>query len=207
MIDLQQRHGNGIKTTFAKGVRIISVPPVMALALALSVYFAKAAAFADARELWLTVVFLSVLPSLAYPISYLLPSLKSRGREGQRNFAFVMTALSYPLLALYAVVAGSAGFLLIAATYFLSFAILLLLNKVFQVRASGHACSATGPLVLMGYFIGFPAVPWGLLFYVLIFWASLVTKGHTASELIWGSLASVAAFAVAFLWLFGLGRL
>lgn len=196
-----------MKETFAKAVRIISVPPVMALALALSVYFAKPTVFAGVKELLLTVFFLSVLPALAYPISYLLPSLKSRGREGQRNFAFLMTGVSYPLLTLYAALAGGAGFLLIACTYLLSLMVLLLLNKIFQRRASGHACSATGPLVLICYFIGFKAIFWGLLLYALIFWASLVTKRHTASELIWGSLASVIAFLLSLLLLFGLGRL
>ncbi|HMM06871.1 MAG TPA: hypothetical protein PKD52_09415 [Clostridiales bacterium] len=196
-----------MKEKFAKVVRIISVPPVMALALALSVYFGKEAVFADVKDLWLTVFFLSVLPALAYPISYLLPSLKKQGREGQRNFAFLMTAVSYPLLTLYAVITGGAGFLLIAFTYLLSLVVLLLMNKGFRLRASGHACSATGPIVLICYFIGFKAILWGLLLYALIFWASLVTKRHTASELIWGSLASIIAFLLSLLLLFGFGRL
>ncbi len=196
-----------MKEKFAKAVRIVSVPPVMALVLALSVYFGKPTVFASVKELWLTVFFLSVLPALAYPISDLLPSLRKRGREGQRDFAFLMTAVSYPLLALYAVIAGGAGFLLIACTYLFSLVVLLLLNKVFQRRASGHACSATGPLVLICYFIGFKAILWGLLLYALIFWASLVTKRHTASELIWGSLASIIAFLLSLMLLFTLGRL
>lgn len=195
-----------MKEQLAKAVRIVSVPPVMALALALSVYFGKPGVFDSVKELWWTVFFLSVLPVSAYPVSYLLSSLHKQGREGQRNFAFFMTALSYPLLTAYAVITGGPGFLLIAFTYLLSLVVLLLMNKVFSLRASGHACSVTGPLVLIGYFIGFKAILWGILLYALIFWASLTTKRHTAKELIWGSLASIFAFLLSLLFLFGLGK-
>jgi hypothetical protein len=190
-----------MKEKIAKVVRVLSVPPVMALTLILIVYFTKPGVFANVAELLVTVFFLSVVPVLAYPFSYLVPSLKNRGREGQRSFAFLLTAVSYPLLVLYTVIAGTGDdFSLIAYTYLLSLVVLLLMNKGIGLKASGHACSVTGPIVLICYFIGMKGILFGLALYALIFWASLVTKGHTAKELIWGALASILAFLFSLLW-------
>lgn len=190
-----------MKEKIAKAVRVITVPPVMALSLALIVYFGSPGIFTDRTELLATILFLSVVPVLAYPISYLVPSLKKRGRKGQRNFAFFMSAISYPLLALYAVItSGGKGFSLIAWTYLLSFVILLLMNKVLKLKASGHASSVAGPIALICYFIGWKAILFGVALYALVFWASLTTKRHTAKELIWGSLASIIAFLLSLLW-------
>ena len=183
----------------AKAVRVLSVPPVMALALALIVYFHKNGVM-DNQDLVLTVIFLTVVPLLAYPVAALIPRLRAKGREGQRNFAFALTAVSYPFLVLYAVWSkGSDNFQLIAWTYLLTLAVLLVLNKGLKLRASGHAASTAGPLIVICYFFGLKGVVAGIMVYALILWASLALKRHTPRELWWGTLASAAAFGLALL--------
>lgn len=194
-----------MKEKIAKVVRTVSVPPVMATALLLIVYFTKPGFFTGVGELLVAIVFLAIVPVLAYPLSVVFPQLKKKGREGQRNLAFMMTAIGYPLLVIYAIVTGvSRGYALIACTYFLSLLILLLLNKILHLRASGHASSVAGPIALFSYFFGIKALFAGVLLYALIFWASLALNRHTPKEFIWGSLASVAAFLLSWLWFFAI---
>ena len=63
--------------------------------------------------------------------------------------------------------------------------LLLLWNKVFHLRASGHGCSVTGPLVLSGYYIGvIGAVLGALLGAAVIAFAYLVSgKLRTPSDM------------------------
>ena len=71
-------------------------------------------------------------------------------------------------------------------------------NKVFKVRISGHACSVSGPLVYAGYFLGVWAVV-GAACWGVILWASLVMKRHTLKEFIFGTLTCLFSFTVGWL--------
>ncbi|MFB0920082.1 MAG: recombinase family protein [Oscillospiraceae bacterium] len=71
--------------------------------------------------------------------------------------------------------------------------------KIIMILASGHACSITGPLILMVYFIGWKCVLPCLALFALIIWASLNLKRHTPKELITGSFSAVIAFAISLL--------
>lgn len=72
--------------------------------------------------------------------------------------------------------------LLLCLTYFFSVVLLTLRNKALHVHASGHACSVTGPLLLLIYLVDwtliFPCIASGLF----IAWSSLYLKRHTAKE-------------------------
>ncbi len=187
----------------AKIVRVLTVPPVMICILLLVLYFARPSLFAGVGQLLWALLFLMVFPLLAYPVSALVPALRKKGREGQRGLAFLFTLAGYTGGLVYGLIAGVGdGLLLVYLTYFLSVFFLILLEKCFHVRASGHACSITGPLILLCYFTSW----WWALpcagVYGLVAWASLSLKRHTAKELAFGSLTAVAAFLLGIL-LFG----
>ena len=179
----------------AKAVRVVTIPPVMICALLLILYFARRSLFSSAGQLLWALLFLMVVPILAYPVSYLVPKWREKGREGQRSLAFLFSFAGYTGGAIYAFAAGVGdGLLLIFLTYFLSVLGLILLQKGFRQRASGHACSMTGPLILLSYFIGWWCVPPCAVVFAIIIWASLALKRHTPKELILGSLTAGIAF-------------
>lgn len=78
--------------------------------------------------------------------------------------------------------------------YFISIVILTIFNKLFHIRASGHSCSITGPLILLIYFVGTWCIFPSLLIYAAVLWSSIELKRHTVKDLIMGSLACIVAF-------------
>ena len=64
---------------------------------------------------------------------------------------------------------------------------MLLLNKVFKVKASGHACGIVGPMLLFIYFgLYIPAIV-GTVLVLPVYISSVRTKQHTLPQLIGGS--------------------
>ena len=78
--------------------------------------------------------------------------------------------------------------------YFLSVVLLSICNKGFHFRASGHASSFTGPLILMIYFFGWKVIIPSLIIAALIVWSSIYLKRHTIKELAGGILVNIIAF-------------
>ena len=185
---------------FAKIIRVITVPPVLVLLLLIILFASKDTIFTDVTELIVSILFLMLLPVAAYPLALVIPKYKEKGREGQRKLAFILSLVGYISALVYGLVAHvSQGLLLIFVTYVISVAILIVLNKIIMIRASGHACSITGPLILMVYFIGWKCVLPCVALFALIIWASLSLKRHTRKELITGSCSAVIAFAISLL--------
>ena len=77
--------------------------------------------------------------------------------------------------------------------------IILISNKVFKVRVSGHACSVSGPLVYSGFFLGVWGIVVGVVCWGLILWASLAMKRHTVKEFLLGTLTCLLSFTVGWL--------
>ena len=189
-----------MKEKFAKFIRIVTVPPVMVTALIVILCIMRNDIFTSAIDVVLSLIFLALIPVLAYPFSILVPKIKEKGREGQRNLAFVLTAIGYVAIWLYGLLSASnQNLLLIYTGYFLSVVILLILNKLLKIRASGHACSITGPIVFVSYFLGFKGLIAGIITYALIFWASITTKRHTPQEFVFGTATCIVSFMFSFL--------
>ena len=181
----------------AKIIRAVTVPPVMVYLLLTILYFAKDGIIAGPSELLLSILFLGIVPLFAYPLSFFIPSWKSKGREWQRKLAFILTFAGYLVAVVYGLIAhASYNLMLIYHTYFISVLILILFNKFIKIRASGHACSIAGPLFLMIYFIGWKSVLPCILLFAIVTWASLELKRHTFRELIWGELTAAVAFVI-----------
>lgn len=180
----------------AKLIRTITVPPVQVCALFLLLYFLHDGVVTSVSQLLVSLLFLVGVPLLAYPLAAGIP--RFAGREGQRKLAFVMSLAGYTGALAYGLFAGvRRSLLLVYLTYFISVVVLTVLNKGLGLRASGHACSITGPLVLAVHFIGWESILPCAAIFIAVIWSSLVLKRHTPRDLFWGSASAVAAFAIA----------
>lgn len=185
----------------AHGIRVVSVPPVMVGILLVLLFRLKEEVFRSPGEFIASLIGLSLLPVLAYPVSVAIPALRKKGREGQRSLAMYFSTVGYVGVFAYGLIARvGAGLMHIYLGYLLSVIIILVGNKVFKVRISGHACSVSGPLVYSGYFLGAWGVLVGSVCWGLILWASLIMKRHTLKEFLLGTLTCLCSFALG--WVF-----
>ena len=182
---------------FARIIRIVTVAPVMALGMLLILFLRDPVLFGHPVHFFLSVVFLAVFPLLAYPLQPLIKKYKDKGREGQRT------------LAIYFAVAGYIGGCISAAllkapknvwviylSYLFSGILVMLLNKLFHIRASGHACGVTGPfaiLICFGQISGYIGIP----VLALVWLSSIQMKRHTNRQLMIGSLIPVLSLGIA----------
>lgn len=184
----------------AKIVRAASVPPVWVALLLILVYALRPGVFAGLGQMIAVLVCLAGVPLAAYPIAALIPSLRRKGREGQRNLAFVMNLAGYVLAWGYALISGaSQGLRLIVWTYLISVAVLTVLNKVVGLRASGHACSIVGPMLLAVRLLGWGWAPPCAALLAAVVWSSLALKRHTPGELALGAASALVSFAASVL--------
>lgn len=181
-------------------IRVVSIPPVMVSALILVLALFADGFFDSSLDILCMLVFLAMIPLAAYPLSWILPRVREKGREGQRNLAFILTGVGYVLGWIYAKgVSTNRQQLLVYTIYLLSLVLLLLWNKVFRLRASGHGCSVTGPVVLAGFYLGLVGIIVGIACYLVIFWASVTAKRHKWDEFLGGSVLCIAASGLGWL--------
>lgn len=181
-----------------KIIRKITIPPVFAAALLIIVYITHANYFGSIWHLVGALFFLSVLPTLAYPLQKYIPKYKDRGREGQRSLAMIFSFVGYLLGTVVAFVFSAPIELkIIYLEYLLCGIGMLLLNKVFKVKASGHACGIVGPMILFLYFgLYIPAIV-GTALILPVYISSVRTKQHTLPQLIGGSaIPAVVLFII-----------
>lgn len=189
-----------LKNSLAKFIRVLTVPPLLAAALIITLRLSPAGVIGSNSVALLSLLFLAVVPILAYPIAAAVKPLREKGREGQRNTAFVMSLLGYTGAGVYGALSGlDSRVLFIYGTYFFSVLLLLLCNKLLKRRASGHACSVVGPMLLIIYFVGGWSVPICLAAYGASFWASLALKRHTLREYLLGTLCCILAGAMSWI--------
>lgn len=183
------------KERIAKIIRVLSVPPIMVSMFILILAFNKSDIFRNPTEIIIMIVLLGFVPALAYVLSSIIPEVKAKGREGQRKLAFITNLLGYSMALLWAIMTNvRKELLLICLMYFLSVVLLSICNKGFHFRASGHASSFTGPLILMIYFFGWKVIIPSLIIAALIVWSSIYLKRHTIKELAGGILVNINAF-------------
>jgi hypothetical protein len=192
-----------VKQKLAKVIRVITVAPIMALILLLVLFFTKEEFFGNSINLILAILFLAVFPILGYPLQPLIPYYKKKGREWQRDLAMWTSITGYVLGVVSAAIMPVSSYLMIIyLTYLISGVSLVLLNKVFKIRASGHACGVAGPIFSLIYFLG-PWVLFGVLILAAVYWASLKMNRHNGSELLIGTSIPTYALLLAFLMVIG----
>lgn len=182
------------KKLFAKIIRVLTVPPIMSLAL-FSVLYARGGVFNNLRDFIMAIVFLSLFPASAYALQPVFPHFRGKGRSGQRTLAMIMSCLGYVFSIIYSAVfhVGTELFT-VFMTYLLSGVVLLILNKAFGVKASGHACGLMGPVAVLAYFAGWLPLVIGLALFALTMWGSLKINRHTAAQFILGAFIPVIIY-------------
>ncbi len=184
------------KEKIAKLIRIITVPPLTVTAMLLTLYFNKRELFDRVSYIGIMISLLGILPVLAYPMQKLIPKLNNDGREGQRKLAFIMSVIGYTTAFVWAFACKTGkDILLICSTYFLSVVFLTICNLL-HFKASGHACSITGPLLFLLYFMGGKFIIPIVIIASAVIWSSLTLKRHTVSQLIGGIASCVIAFGI-----------
>jgi len=169
-------------------IRIITVPPTFAVALLVIAYVMYPHYFGSIWQLLGGLFFLCILPLLAYPLQKYIPHFKDKGRDGQRSLAMIFSAVGYLLGTTVALLTGAPAELkIIYFEYLLCGISMLVMNKAFKRKASGHACGVVGPILVMLYFKMFIPSIIGLLLVVPVYVASVKTKQHTLPQLIGGS--------------------
>lgn len=167
-------------------IRLFTVPPLPALFLSLFLSQKDPGFHTGA-----TILFLTILPLLAYPFSQLIPPLRKKGRKGQRNCAVLFSVLGYIGCLLNCFLNHGTKFdWMVSITYLVSGALIALFTFVFHHPASGHAAGTAGPAFILLLYGGI----WGLaiLAVPLVYWSSLTLKRHTLSQLLLGSLFPVS---------------
>lgn len=182
----------------AKCIRAVTVPPVLVTVMLVVLYEKCMVIFHGVRDLWVSLVWLGICPVLAYPLQKILPGWREKGRPGQRKLAFICSMVGYLIAAVYGLAAHvSLELQLIFNTYLLSVILLAFLNKVIKKRASGHACSITGPLIFLAYFVSWKMAAFCIFIGGMSFWASLKLKRHLPTDLLAGSGTCFVSFAIA----------
>lgn len=185
-----------------KIIRKITIPPVFAASLLIIVYITHTNYLGSIWHLFGALFFLSVLPTLAYPMQRFFKKYKDRGREGQRSLAMIFSFVGYLLGTLTAFVFSAPIELkIIYLEYLLCGIGMLLLNKVFKIKASGHACGIVGPVLLFLYFgLYIPAII-GTVLILPVYISSVRTKQHTLPQLIGGSAIPVVVLLLIILFM------
>lgn len=184
-----------LKDKFAKAIRILTTAPIFALILCTLLYFLLNGAFASLKHYLAAIFFLTVLPVLAYPVAAIIPPLRKKGRDGQRNLAIAFSVLGYIGGFLYAILGGGAAVeKVLFGTYLIS-GVTLAVCTLLHYKASGHACGCSGPVAMLSVFV----CPWFLFGYLLltpVIWSSMKLKRHTATQLLVGSVIPVLAMLI-----------
>ena len=169
-----------MKQKFAQAVRILTTPPVFSALMCTLLYVLVPGSFASLGHYLLAILCLSLLPVLAYPVSYL---------------ALVFSVLGYLIGFLAAVLDdGAAMEKVVFGTYLIS-GTTLAVCTLLHFKASGHTCGCSGPIAALSIFIN----PWFLVGYVLltpIIWSSIRLKRHTALQLLAGCVIPVLAMLI-----------
>ena len=182
----------------AKLIRALTVPPIMVTALLLILLFG-ADVFPATLDFILALVCLAVVPVLAYLAQKLLPGWKDGGQKAQRKLAFVFSILGYTAAVVVSIVRDAIPNLLyISLVYLVSVVILTLFNCLSPWHASGHGCSLMGPILLSCLFVGWYAIPAGVVIYCASLWASVYMKRHTVREFFLGSLSAVLSSLICY---------
>lgn len=178
--------GMDSKKRCAKIIRTVTVAPVMAGVLLTALFLLKPEVFGRPLNYGCGIMFLTVLPILAYPLQKFMPGYRNEGREGQRNLAMAFAVGGYILgCAVTLFLNAPSSMWIIYLEYLCSGILIALVNKVFHFKASGHACGVAGPVALL-FFFGVPVLFPGIVFLALTWWASLYIKRHTIAQLAGG---------------------
>ncbi|MDR1240546.1 MAG: hypothetical protein LBK29_01540 [Oscillospiraceae bacterium] len=181
----------------AKFFRIITLAPVVAFFLVSKLFFGDPACFGGTKNYVFSIIFIVIFPLLGYPLQLIMPKFK--GRENQRNLAILTAIIGYIFAVLYGFLFRVPKLLIIIfLTYFISGFGIIVSNKIFRIKASGHACGAVGSAVMCVYVSEISPMLCIINFCLIsaVFWSSLKLARHNIWQLFLGSMVSVSSFLI-----------
>ena len=182
---------------FCKLARRLTLAPVLAMFSLLSAALLRPEIFKTAWHFVYTMLFLGILPLLAYPLQPLIPRFREKGRDGQRTLAMLFAVAGYLLnFAVCLIAQPTRELWLICLEYLLSGVLILVFNKLLHIKLSAHGCGSAGPVALLLYF-GMPVPALVMAALTALAYVSSVRAGHhTMGQLLGGSAVSVVLLAV-----------
>ena len=180
-----------------KIIRVLSVTPVVTIGMLLTLIVLRPEIFPNMLYLVLTIIFLSVMTLIAYPLQKVLPGWKEKGRDGQRMFALYLGTLGYLLgFIVNLIIPSTKGLDVIYGIYALSVVILFVFNKLIKIKASGHIGGLTCIMLVFVYFGLYIPACIVVLIMVPVIVSSLRMKRHTPKEFLCGALCAFVAMGV-----------
>jgi len=175
-----------------KIIRVATVPPIMASALFIILGAYRTLGLVDTL---LGIFFLGILPILSYPLQPFIPHYKDKGREGQRNLAIIFSVAGYILGCVLALIFNAPlnTVVFIYLDYLISGVLIAIFNKLFHLKASGHACGIVGPVAMLIYWGLYIPAAVGAVLTIFVFISSIKMKRHTFLQLLGGSAITVSA--------------
>lgn len=179
---------------FCKIIRILTVAPLAAAAAVSILYFRGKGFFQNGLHYAISLLTLTVLPLLAYPVS--LVKAKENRRKFQRSLAIVFAVLGYIAGLIFALCTGAPnGEKVLYLTYLLSGLAIALSSFVFKYKSSGHACGIAGPAAILSYYLS-PFYIISIILLIPVFIASVQMKRHTVPQLIAGSIIPIVCMFI-----------
>lgn len=175
-----------------KIIRTATVPAAIAPILLIILHCAGGVA--KPIDVIISIFFLTFLPILAYPLQRIIPYFKDKGRDGQRTLAMIFSVTGYVLGCVFAVIFKAPPQILLLFLVYLSSGIMIvLINKLFHFKASGHSCGIAGPIAMLCYSGLYAYALGGAVLAILVFISSIKMKRHTFAQLIVGAIIPVAS--------------
>ena len=163
----------------AKALRILTAPPCMIAWLLTFLRCRSEEPFSDTPAYIVAWIGLVLFPLMGYGVWWLYA-----------NF------IGYVGCAVYGWTCSGASVRLFFNSYFFTVLLLTVMNALLHVRASGHAASASSPIVFSWLFAG-PA--WSIAYMVafgLSVWSSLVLKRHKKTDILAGVACMLTGFLI-----------
>ena len=86
-----------MKKKIARVISYVTVVPVVAFFIILLSFFYNRECFVGTGWIIYSIIFLTILPLLAYPLHRIIPASREQGRKGERKLAFILAVISYVL--------------------------------------------------------------------------------------------------------------
>ena len=195
-----------MKNWIAKGIRVITIPPILVSVMLLILYDTYGKAFTSLPMLLWAMFSLAFMPMFAYPLASIKYKLQKHKlyaptlRDMQRHLAFLLSLIGYLIGFVVGWLGHSSAMMMGLFTgYLVGVVLLTVLNKAFHTKASGHACSCVMAYLFLWRWLGTGVLFICIPLYAGEFWASVFLKRHTSKEFILGSGAAAVAFLIQWL--------
>ncbi len=140
------------------------------------------------------IIFVGVIPLFAW--TYLI---KHPGDyEGERKLSFILDVISYPIgFVVLAIENLHNVYTALSLSYLLNVIFLIVINKFFKYKASGHGAGVAGPATALTIGFGLKGAL-SFLFLVPVFHCKIKLKDHTFMQLLAGASLSILLTYVSF---------